>query len=167
MKKKDRSEKIVLLKSSPISERISVIKILYEKAESKVSHADNYRQKNLNYALIIFAGFFATAIKFNSKPNSIIISVSLTLIMILFAIWDRQKHIIKHRWQYISKLCYNNIIDLTNNNNQDIVLVINDPQKARKAEWFGWPILYYLLIIASIVLTFIFSFTNWFQPIIE
>ena len=98
-------------KSANLQGRIDALRILYEKAESKVLHADQYRQKNLNYALLIFAGLFAIAVNAHTKPFSTIILIALTILMIIFTIWDRRWHRTKHGWDHVSDECYRNIIN--------------------------------------------------------
>jgi hypothetical protein len=42
--------------NTDIAKRIDILKMLHKKAEEKVIHADKFRQTNMNYALVIFAG---------------------------------------------------------------------------------------------------------------
>jgi hypothetical protein len=111
---------VYLSKAADFKGRIEALKILHEKAESKVLHADKYRQANLNFAIIIFAGLFATALKFHSRIFSPMIAIVQTLIMVIFTIWDRRWHETKHGWDNTGKNCYQYIIDLTNDEDQDI-----------------------------------------------
>ena len=142
----------VTLKSSPNSEkRIETLTLLFEKAESKVTHADMYRQRNMNYSLIIFAGLIALGIKLPQQYLAqSIVSATLLILMLIFCIWDRRWHKIKHGWQSTAKEAYCNICELTNNPEQEIIMPLYKSKSERKAEYYSWqPIVFYFLVVCS------------------
>ena len=142
---------IILNKSELCEKRLETLELLYKKAEAKVTHADTFRQRNMNYALVIFAGFFAAGIKTNDLWNPILMSSILTIIMIIFTIWDRRWHRTKHGWEGTSLECYSKIAELTNNPNIDVTYHTYYVEKEKTAEWFSWqPIVFYFLVLASI-----------------
>jgi len=151
--------KISLLKSACIKQRIDTIKILLNKAEMKVTHADTFRQRNMNYALVIFAGLIAMRVKLtdpNDQTLKIAISITLLILSLIFCVWDRRWHKIKHGWDNTAKICYRRIVDLTNNPDQDITFSRYNVKIAKSAEWDSLqPIVFYTLVIGSIASFFI------------
>lgn len=142
---------IILNKSVSCEKRLETLELLYKKAEAKVTHADTFRQRNMNYALVIFAGFFAANIKMSDAINPYLMSSILTIIMIIFSIWDRRWHRTKHGWDGTSLECYLKIVELINNPNVDITFQTYYKEKEKTAEWFSWqPIVFYFLVLASI-----------------
>jgi hypothetical protein len=142
----------VILKSSKDPEkRIEILTLLFEKAESKVTHADMYRQRNMNYSLVIFAGLVALGIKLPQQYLAqCFVSATLLILMLIFCIWDRRWHRIKHGWQGTAKEAYCNICELSNNPEQEIVIPLYKADSERKAEYFSWqPIVFYFLVVGS------------------
>jgi hypothetical protein len=149
---------MILNKSASYESRIETLVLLYKKAEEKVTHADTFRQRNMNYALIIFAGFVAAGIKTSGTLAPYLLSSTLTIIMIIFSVWDRRWHRTKHGWDGTSLECYSKIIELTNNPNNDITFQTYYEEKEETAEWLSWqPIIFYFLVLASIGSFFIFN----------
>jgi hypothetical protein len=147
---------ITLVKSAPLEQRIDTLKLLYQKAEEKVIHADTFRQRNLNYALVIFAGLIAAGVKISSTVAPYIISITLIIVMVIFCGWDRRWHQIKHGWDHTGKECYLLIVELINNPIQDVSIPSYISAAESDAEWFSWqPIIFYFLILASIASFFV------------
>ena len=162
MKKGQIQKEITLKHSSDIKQRIDALKILLDKAESKVLHADKFRQNNMNYAVLIFSGLFAAALHWPGSSTILLIGQILT--MLLFTAWDRKWHVTKHGWDNISKICYQNIINLTNEPNQDINFSRYNEEEANKAEWDSWqPLFYYFLLLGSLVLLLLSLFSSLFS----
>lgn len=88
-------KKITLVKSADIDRRIEIIKVLLNKAEARVRHSDLFRQRNMNYALVVFAGLIALRVKLVSSEAQIVISATLLVLSIIFCVWDR-------RWQELN-----------------------------------------------------------------
>ena len=143
-------QKITLSKSADKSLRIQVITILHEKSEGKVFHADTFRQRNMNYALVIFAGLIAAEIKLGNEIPHYILSSTLTILMVIFAIWDRRWHMIKHGWDATAAAAYDNLAKLANNPEQDLTFFTFEKKGEKTAEWNSWqPIVFYFLVVAS------------------
>jgi hypothetical protein len=150
-------KEIILDKTALFESRMKTLELLYRKAEDKVTHSDTFRQRNMNYALVIFAGFVATNVKMNNILAPYLLSSILTVIMIIFAVWDRKWHRTKHGWDGTSRECYSKIVELTNDPDRDIKFQTYDAIAEGTAEWLSWqPIVFYILILASIGSFFIF-----------
>ncbi len=142
---------ITLYKSADKSDRIQVLTMLHEKAEGKVFHADTFRQRNMNYALAIFAGLIAVQLRLENQVPHYVLSATLTILMIIFAIWDRRWHKISHGWSATSKACFRNLANLVNNPDLDLTFVTYEAKGEGKAEWRSWqPIVFYFLVVASV-----------------
>jgi hypothetical protein len=150
------------LKDPPnFDQRIDILKLLHRKAEEKVNHLDMYRQRNMNYALVIFAGFSAVGIKLQSHLSQGIVSVTLLALMVIFCIWDRRWHGYRHGWDYSSRVFYERLCAITNEPNNDISYKLYYAEGEVKAEWSSLqPIVFYFLITASVASFFIFRLLN-------
>lgn len=88
--------KMTLLRTADRQQGIAILKILHDKSENKVLHSDMFRQRNMNYALVIFAGLVAAAIRLDRELPHYIIPTILTTLMVIFTVWDRRWHRNKH-----------------------------------------------------------------------
>lgn len=152
------TEYILHDKAKPKSKR-EVLVLKYHEAKAKVTHADTFRQRNMNYALIIFAGVYSLGFKYSESNNSIILSILLTTLMIIFCAWDRRWHKHKHGWSACAKNCYDNLVDLTNNESQEIKYLnfISGKKGSDSAEWTSFqPIVFYFLIVGAAASFFLF-----------
>jgi len=153
-------ENFILKGTSNPEQRIEMLTLLFKKAEEKVHHSDTFRQRNMNYALAIFAGFIALGVKLDSYLTQCIISTTLSLLMFIFTVWDRRWHRTKHGWEGSSHIFYEKITEINNNPKDDIDFLNYYVQGEDEAEWFSWqPVVFYFLIIASLASFFIFIYT--------
>jgi hypothetical protein len=142
---------ITLSKSADKSLRIQLLTILHERAEKEVFHADTFRQRNMNYAFVIFAGLIATELRLQDQMPRYILSTTLTILMVIFAIWDRRWHKISHGWRTTDEASCKNLAKLAENFDQNISYATYIQKGEENAEWLSWqPILFYILIAASI-----------------
>lgn len=131
--------------------RIQLLTMLHDKAEGKVFHADTFRQRNMNYALVIFAGLVAAETKIGTQLPHYVLSTILVLLMVIFATWDRRWHKTKHGWDATAKGCYAKLVDLVNTPDRKTGFNTYDAQGESTAEWFSWqPVVFYFLVFASI-----------------
>ncbi len=105
----------------------------------------------MNYSLVIFAGLIALGIKLPGQYLAqSIVSITLLILMLIFCIWDRRWHKIKHGWQATAKEAYCNICEITNNKEQDIVMPLYKSESESNAEKFSWqPIVFYFLVLGA------------------
>jgi hypothetical protein len=149
---------ITLKNSSDVSQRIEILKLLHRKPEEKVNHSDMFRQRNMNYALVIFAAFITMGIKLDSQLSQVILAFTLFTLMAIFCIWDRRWHLTKHGWEYSSCVFYEKMCHITNDSMQEISYKFYYKEREQTAEWFSvQPIVFYFLLAASIASFFIFE----------
>ena len=151
-------KEITLYGSSDPGRRIDLLTLLYNKAEAKVTHADTFRQRNMNYALVIFAGLIALGGKVEGTLPQIVVSITLFVLMLIFCVWDRRWHRTKHGWEYSGKLIYQKLSEVINDSAGDVTFPLYDKKGEETAEWFSLqPVVFYFLIAASLVSFFVFS----------
>jgi hypothetical protein len=142
---------VVFRAAADASLRIQILTLLRDKAEEKVFHSDEFRQRNMNYALAIFAGIMAVEMKLGSELPHFVLSTILTSLMVIFTIWDRRWHKTKHGWDATSKATYKQIVCLSNDPNQEITVSTYVAEGERTTEWTSLqPIVFYFLVVASI-----------------
>ena len=133
-------------------ERIKFQSLLFSKYIEKINHVDELRQRNMNYALIIFSGLFAIGLKLNKIDPEIILSSILTLVMIIFCLLDRRLHKISHQYQSLCDMHYANVCSLLNNSNKKLKYKKWDKSWRKPAQWFALqPLIFYSLIIGGIL----------------
>ncbi|MGO9317007.1 MAG: hypothetical protein ACLPXT_11520 [Terracidiphilus sp.] len=131
--------------------RIQIITMLHEKAANRMIHADTFRQRNMNYALAIFAGLVVAGIRPENKVPHYVLSIMLTVLMILFTFWDNRLHKFSHGWRTTSSNCLHKLEDLVNDPNQKINICTYDSKGEKGAKWYSLqPFVYYLLVVASV-----------------
>jgi hypothetical protein len=81
-----------------IDRRIALLTTLLQLAEQKITHIAELRQRNMNYALLLFAGLFTFTMKFPSGVYSAFVSVALLAIMAVFCKLDHRLHRFIHGW---------------------------------------------------------------------
>ena len=141
-----------LKKTADIQQRIDAITLHFDKVEAKVTHADTFRQRNMNYALAIFAGLTALRVNLDTPASEYVVSVMLLAFSIIFCVWDRRWHRMKHGWDSTNKICYDRLVDLTNDPNQDLTFPRYNSLAEKDAEWTSWqPVVFYLLVAGSVL----------------
>lgn len=150
------TKEIKLTKVADLEKRIQILTLLFNKAEAKVTHADTFRQRNMNYALAVFAGLIAIRLKLQGIGAQYILSVTLLILSGIFCIWDRKWHKTKHGWDSTSRNCYEKLVTLVNNPDQDVLFLRYDSAGEHTTEWTSWqPIVFYFLVLGSIASFFI------------
>jgi len=149
---------ITLKSSSDISQRVELLTILYNKAGDNVHHSDTFRQRNMNYSLVIFGALMALGIKLEDLLSRSTVSGTLLTLMVIFCLWDRRWHKIKHGWDYSSRIFYKKMEEVVNEPSKDVTFKVYYIEGERFAERFSFqPIVFYFLIIASLTSFFLFS----------
>ena len=143
-------KEITLKGSSDLGHRIELLTVLFNKAEEKVKHSDMFRQRNMNYSLVIFGALMALGIKLDPFLSRGIISGTLFVLMVIFCLWDRRWHRTKHGWDYSGRMYYQKMQEIVNEPNQDISFKLYYTEGERTAERFRFqPLVFYFLIVAS------------------
>lgn len=133
-----------------IKHRISFLTKELNGAEKKEIYIGELRQKNMNYALVVFAGLFAFGLSFPTKIFSLAASLSLFLIMLVFCLLDRRYHKFIHGWRKTEKIIEKVISEVINNPKQDVEFPRYAEEGEREAEKFHLqPIIYYFLVLGG------------------
>ena len=127
--------------------RVSVLTALLSNAESKVNHIDELRQKNMNVALLIFAGLFGFALRFADQSTASYTAFPLACLMLIFCLLDRRLHKISHGWQGTGKRIALALAEAINDPLKDVSFPRYYSPAEGTAQWFSLqPTLYYLLV---------------------
>lgn len=135
-----------------VQNRIDFLRNALNNAETKINHIDGMRQKNLNFALILFAGLYGLGLKFSDKISSpFILSTIVVLLMLIFCLIDRRLHRLSHGWRSTGKLRVKSISQTTNKPDTNLNYPSYDRNGMKKAELFSLqPVVFYILIICGI-----------------
>ncbi len=148
---KERNHNVELKGTANLSKRLEVLTLLFQKSEAKVTHADTYRQRNMNYALVIFAGLIGLGVSLKNYSAQAMVSATLFIFMLIFCFWDRRWHRIKHGWQSTANMTYRLICDMTNNPDKDLDYPLYNWKGEGRAEYNSWqPIVFYFLVFGAL-----------------
>jgi len=155
--------KITLPTSLQPEEKLRIISEVYRQIEAMIMHFDSLRQRNLNFALIIFAGLFGLGAKVAGTINLLFISVPLTILMIIFLLIDRKFHEYSHGFQGSSYTLIHKMSEIRNAG--DLVFEKYDYDFAKKAEWTSLQcIIYFSLIVGGIIAYFVLPWVQLGNP---
>ena len=144
--------------SNNIDDRINLLRNLFDKAEIRILHSDSFRQRNMNFAMAIFAGLFAVGLKTEGLFIHISLSITLFLLMLSFTIWDRRWHKTKHGWQESRNVFRTKLVELVNQPDMDISFFPYYKEAEKKAELDSWqPLLFYGLTVGAAISFIIFE----------
>jgi hypothetical protein len=139
--------------------RIELLTTLLTKALEKTNHIDEIRGRNMNYALLIFAGLYGAGIALEHVVYHFSISTAIVFIMLIFTFWDHRLHKINHGWRRTSSMYCKKITKIINDPEKDVSFCQFIFEKKERVEWFGFqPIIFYLLVIGGVSSYFIFSY---------
>jgi hypothetical protein len=135
-----------------IERRISLLSSLLQQAEQKITHISELRQRNINYALVIFAGLFTFTLKFTSGLYSLFVSVAMLAMVAIFCMLDRRLHKFIHGWGKTKTEFMECINTIINNPSEDIKYQRYYPDGERTAELKALqPMIFYFLLIGGFV----------------
>ena len=153
--------KELTLKGGPEKEnaerRIGLLTCLLHQAEQKITHISELRQRNLNYALVIFAGLFTFSMKFAVELYSVFVAGVLLAIMIVFSRLDRRLHKFIHGWGRTRYELVKRINQVINAPTADVTYQIYWPEAEKTAQPLALqPIVFYFLVVGGVIhLTFL------------
>lgn len=149
---------ITLKGTSDLDHRIELLRMLYNIAIEKVNHSDMFRQRNMNYSLVIFGALMAVGIKLDGLLSRAIVSGTLFVLTVIFCLWDRRWHKTKHGWDHSGRIYYKKMEEMVNEPSKDIGYKQYYVEGEQSAEWFSFqPIVFYFLVVASLSSFFLFS----------
>lgn len=140
--------------------KVSFLSLLLDTAKTKGTEVAQLRQRNLNYALLIFGGLLAFSLQFASSWYSVWVSVSLLAMMCFFSLLDRRFHRYIHGWRETEKMFMDKITSVINDSHGDVEFVRYYKEGEEKAERFGLqPWITYLLVIGAVI-HFVYCFVS-------
>lgn len=143
-----------------INQRITFLATLSNDAEKRVLHLGELRQKNLYYALIIFAGLFTVSLSSPIKLYPLLASLTLFMIMLVFCFLDRRWHKIGHGWRKTRNITVSALTEVLNDPTKTVTVPRYAKDGERNAEKFSLlPMIFYLLVVGSLF-HFLYSCIN-------
>ena len=143
---------ITLLGSSDVEHRIDMLSLLFNQAQEKINHIDESRQRNMNYALVIFVGLVGLGIGLDNRVYQLFISAIISIVMFVFCLWDRRLHKISHGWQSSSFTFCRKIGEVINSPDQDITFPRYRADAEKRAECFSFrPMIFYALVLGGFI----------------
>jgi hypothetical protein len=135
-----------------IDRRIAFLTSLLGIAERKGPYLGQLRQRNMNYALVAFAGLFTFSFKMPTKLYSLFVSAALFIIVLVFCLLDLRFHKFVHGWRESEKAFIKAISEVINDPTKKITFVRYIEEAEREAENFSLqPMIFYLLVVASFI----------------
>ncbi len=152
-------KEMTLKGSGNIKYRIDFLMALFNQADEKIKHIDDRRQRNLNYAMIIFAGLSGFAVGLDNLAYRLYITIALSLTMLVFCLWDRRLHEASHGLQASLVTFREKIQQIINNPGKNTEFSAYRSDCEKDAEWLSFlPMIYYLLIISASLSSLIFFY---------
>jgi len=154
---------IILPTSLEPEDKLRIISDVYRQIEEMIRHLDSLRQRNLNFALIVFAGLFGLGVKVANTINLLFISIPLTILMLIFLLIDRKFHVYNHGFQGSSYKLIHKMSEIRKEG--DLVFEKYDYEFAKKAEWKSLQcIIYFSLIAGGIISYFVLPWVQLGNP---
>lgn len=86
------SKEIVLAPASDLSERLALVKNLYDKTVDRMNHTDKLRQQNVNFGIIVFSGLLAFTMKTTDERMQYVGCAGIMTLMLIFCLIDSRLH---------------------------------------------------------------------------
>ena len=139
---------------SHIDRRVNLLVSVLDEAVQRGKQISEFRQRNLNYALIIFAGILTFSMRFSesqTKPYTLLVSMALLGIMFVFWLLDGRCHKFIHGWRTTEKHLMEMISKVANDPGTDIWYRRYVKEGEKTAEPFARQrIIFYLLIAGAV-----------------
>lgn len=157
--KYDEWDKVITLTpEGNLSEKLTLIRNLYDRTVDRMNHTDKLRQQNTNFGLLVFSGLLAFIMKTDTKLMPTIGCAGVVMLMFIFSLIDHRLH--KYMHGYTTAM-------LSFPENQEQLLSGKEAQVCQyfrksetKAIWWRshktW--LFAALMLASVLLGFVVSF---------
>ena len=153
-------EKTRLSGTSNINKRLEFLYALFHNAKENAIHITEKRHKNINYALLIFAGLFGLGTKLNNFFSQAVISSIIFFVMLLFLLGDRKLHKTCYAWGRTADIFYEKICEIINTPTIDVEFYHYDHEAEKMAgrSLYTQSLVYYFLILGGFLSFFIFRF---------
>ncbi len=156
MKDIDRQEYLLRGSTSVshIDRRVNLLVSVLDEAVQRGKQIGEFRQRNLNYALIIFAAILTFCTRFSeaqAKPYSLLVPIALLGIMFAFWLLDGRCHRYIHGWRATEKHLMEMISSVVNDPGTEILYRRYVQEGEKTAEPFSRQrIIFYLLIVGAV-----------------
>ena len=135
-----------------IDMRIAFMTKLFEMAAKKTEHLSEMRQRNLNFALIVFAGLFTLTSRLGTDIYAVLASGAGFAVMLVFCLLDRRLHTYNHGWRNTREKFLTKINTMINYPERNLTYKQYYEYKEKKAEWNSLqPVIFYLLVLATAI----------------
>jgi len=135
-------------KEENVRHRIGFLTLLFNVADHREEVIADLRYRNLNYALLIFGGLIAIRLRYQTVSSySLLSSLALLLIVVVFCLLDRRYHLFIHGWRRTAKTLAGCLCEMINNPIKDKEVKRYYKEGESEAELLHLqPLIYYLLI---------------------
>lgn len=148
-----KNKPIILKVSGNITEKVTFVQNLYEKAHDKINHFDRLRQQFLNYALLVFSGLLAFIMKTDNPPMQVVGCVGIVVLMVIFRYLDHRYHTSTHGFASSMTIFSQVIAHLLENSNDDVsFLQYHTPGEKTVQRWSLQTRIYFILALSGGVL---------------
>lgn len=150
-------DKITLSQKSDLQDRIALLKAFFDQSDVSVKHVTNWRQRNMNVALVVFFGLLSFGIKQEELSYQLYSSISIIAISSIFTFWDRNLHKQSHVLLATRDSFGELMAQIINNPDENLSFYRYRFECEKEAEWISFqPVVYYLLILSGILSIFAF-----------
>ena len=150
-----KNRPIVLRPFVNVTEKVTYVQNLYNKADEKINHIDKLRHQLLNYALVAFSGLLAFIIKTESMRMQLLGCIGIFIVMLIFCLRDHKMHKYVHGFES-SMLIFAQVMGYLLNNPEDDVkfLQYHSPGERKAVWWRSKQTIIYISLMALVVLAF-------------
>lgn len=131
--------------------KIEFIKQLIDNTVSRSISISQIRQRNLNFALLVFGALITFTYSSLGEDLLIPISIFLPIVSIAFWLTDHRHHKYIHGWAETQKLLEQSIKDLLNKDHKIIVPRYSKIGEYSAERCIGQPLVFLLLFIGSLI----------------
>jgi hypothetical protein len=132
------------------ADRVAILTALVGGAMEKEQHIDGLRQRNITVALAAFAGLFGFGVTALGGSHTIIVTVALTAVMVVFTLLDRRLHKYSHGWRRTRRELTLRLAEAANGPARDVTFHIYYSEAEKTAEWHSLqPVIYYFLCLGG------------------
>ena len=157
--KDDEWDKVnILTPEGNLSEKLTLIRNLYDRAGDRMNHTDRLRQQNTNFGLLVFSGLLAFIMKTDTKLMPNVGCAGVVMLMFIFSLIDHRLHKYLHGYTTAMLSFPKNQEQLLSGAEAQVRQYFRESEA--KAIWWKshktW--LFTALIMASVLLGFVVSF---------
>jgi len=154
-----RLNKVTLPACLDTEKKLAIVSKVYEEAKEMIMHLDILRMRNLNFALIIFAGLFGLGLNIKGDTSRLLISCSITALMFVSLLIDRKLHIYNHGYQGSTYNLLHKMSEIRDKT--ELIFEKYDYDYAKEAKWKSQQtIIHVCLTIGGVISYFVLRAAN-------